>query len=138
MPATTYAGNKLIDLLVRGVAFQAPERVFLALHTANPGLTGANEITLAAWPGYTRLDFAQGAAIATGFAAAAAKATRNAKQLLFPTQNGANSVTITHWSIWDAATGGNCLWGGALTFNKTLNPTDEVVVHPNELTLEVD
>lgn len=138
MPATTYAGNKVIDLLVRGVAFPAPARVFLALHTANPGLNGANEIALAAWPGYKRLDFAMGADVATGFAAAAAKETKNAKQLLFATQDGAASVTITHWSIWDAATGGNCLWGGALTFNKTLNPTDEVVVHPNELTLQVD
>lgn len=138
MPATTYAGNKLIDHLVRGVEFLPPQRLFLALHTANPGLNGASEITLAAWPGYKRMDFALGEAVASGFAAAAAKATKNTKQLLFPTQDGAASVTITHWSIWDAATGGNCLWTGALTFNKTLNPTDEVVVHPNELTLEVD
>lgn len=138
MPATTYAGNKLIDHLVRGVAFDPPARLYMALHTANPGLTGASEIALAAWPGYKRMDFALGAAVATGFAAAAAKATKNAKQLLFPTQDGAASVTVTHWSIWDAATGGNCIWTGALTFNKTLNPTDEVVVHPNELSLEID
>lgn len=138
MPATTYTGNKLIDQLVRGVAFAPPARVYLALHTANPGVTGASEITLANWPGYARLDAAQGDAVATGFAAAAAKKTQNAKQLLFPTMDGAASVTITHWSIWDALTGGNCLWTGALTYAKTLNPTDEVVVHPTELQLEID
>ncbi|MCV9910185.1 hypothetical protein OIV19_21555 [Brucella sp. HL-2] len=138
MPATTYTGNKLIDLLVRGKAFEPPARVFIALHTADGGLTGANEMTAAKWPSYTRLDFALGEAVDTGFAVAAAKKSKNLKQLLFPTMDGAASVKITHWSIWDAATGGNCLWTGTLTYDKTLNPTDEVVVHPNELALEVE
>lgn len=138
MPATTYTGNKLIDQLVRGVAFEPPARVFLALHTADPGVTGGSEMTAAKWPSYARLDAAQGAAVGTGFAAAATKKTKNAKQLLFPTMDGAASVTITHWSLWDALTGGNCLWTGTLTYQKTLNPTDEVVVHPNELQLEID
>lgn len=138
MPATTYTGNKIIDLLVRGVAFTAPDRVYLSLHTGDPGLTGTNEVTLAAWPAYSRLDCAAGGAIATGFAAAAAKETKNAKQLLFPAQDGSNPITVSHWAIWDAATGGNCLWTGALEFSKTLDPTDEVVVHINELTLTVN
>lgn len=138
MPATTYTGNKIIDLLVRGVDFAPPARVYIALHTADGGLTGANEMTLAKWPGYKRLDIAQGAGVDTGFTAAANKKTTNTKQLLFAVMDGAASVTITHWSIWDAQNGGNCLWTGALTYQKTLNPTDEVVVHVSELALEVD
>lgn len=137
MPASTYAGNKIIDLLVRGVALPPPTHAYVSLHTADPGMTGASEVTLAAWPGYTRMQAAQGGAVDTGFTAAAAKKASNTKQLLFPTMDGAASVTLTHWSIWDAATGGNCIWSGALTFQKVLNPTDEVVIHPNELGLEI-
>ena len=138
MPASTYTGNKLLDLLLRGVAFTAPSRVFIALHTANPGLTGASDVGIAAWPAFARLDIAQGGAVATGFDAPAAKKTQNAKQLLFPMMDGAATVNVSHWSIWDALTGGNCLWAGALTYVKALNPTDEIVVHIGELDLEID
>lgn len=137
MPASTYTGNKVIDLLVRGVEFVPPTHAYVSLHTADPGLTGASEVTLAAWPSYTRMQAAQGGAVDTGFTAAAAKKASNTKQLLFPTMDGAATLTVTHWSFWDAPTGGNCIWSGALTYSKTLNPTDELVIHPNELGLEI-
>lgn len=137
MPASTYTGNKVLDLLVRGVAFVPPTHAYVSLHTADPGLTGASEVTLAKWPGYKRMQAAQGGAVDTGFTAGAAKKCSNTKQLLFPTMDGAESVTLTHWSIWDALNGGNCIWSGALTYQKVLNPTDEVVIHPTELGLEI-
>lgn len=138
MPASTYAGNKILDLILRGVAFTPPTRVYVSLHTADPGNAGANEITLAAWPAYVRRDPAQGSAIASGFSAAAGKATSNAKDILWDdAMDGAASITVTHWAVWDAATGGNCLNSGTLTANKILAPTDECVIHPGEMNVSV-
>jgi hypothetical protein len=127
MTISTYAGNKVLDLWLRGVAITVPTTIFLSLHTASPGNTGANEVTLGAWPAYVRKDLANGGAIATAFGAAAAKTTDNLIQMLFPAFNGAGTITITHVGIWDALTVGNFIFGDILTASKTLNPTDEVV-----------
>lgn len=138
MPGTNFSGNNIINLLTRGQAVTPPSRVFVALHTSDPGNLGAGEVTVAAWPAYKRQDPAAGAGVETGFGAAAGKKTANLKQMLWPTHDGAAAVTVTHWSLWDAVTGGNCLWRGALTNPKTLNPSDEIVMHIGELKLEVD
>lgn len=39
-----YAENKVLDLLVRGVAFSAPAAVFASLHTASPTDAWPNNI----------------------------------------------------------------------------------------------
>jgi len=138
MVASTYTGNALLNLLTRGVAWAAPVRVYVSLHTADPGVTGANEVTLAAWPSYVRVDAANGGAVGTGFAAAANKGNANAQELLWPAaMDGDNPITITHFALWDAAAGGNCLASGALTAPKTLAKTDEFVTHAGKLTASV-
>lgn len=137
MPASTYAGNKILDLLFRGVAFSAPARVYLSLHTADPGLNGANEVTTGNWPAYARQDPAQGGAVGGGFSAASAKAIASALQVLFPANNGAGTVIVTHFGIWDAATAGNFLFGAALTASKSVLVTDEIVFRATELNLSV-
>lgn len=93
MPASTYAANALLNLFLRGVALAAPARVYVSLHTGNPGNTGAAEVTTAAWPAYARNDAAQGGAVATGFSAAASKATKNALDLLYAPHDGAAPIT---------------------------------------------
>ena len=137
MPASTFAGNKLLDLLCRGVAWVAPTRVYVSLHTADPGNTGASEVSTAAWPAYVRKDAANGGAVGTGFTAAASKATSNALELLWPAHNGAANITVTHYALWDAVTAGNCLHSGPLTAAKTIGPTDEIVLHAGELDIAV-
>lgn len=137
MAASTYAGNTILDLLLRGVAFAAPSRVWISLHTADPALTGANEVSLVAWPAYARQDPAAGGAVGDGFDAAASKATDNALEITFPAMDGASPVTVTHFAIWDAATAGNCLLVGALSSSKTYNPTDEAVIHAGALDISV-
>ncbi|NTA80735.1 hypothetical protein A6U97_02885 [Agrobacterium tumefaciens] len=138
MPASTYAANALLNLFLRGVALAAPARLYVSLHTANPGNAGASEVTTAAWPAYTRIDAALGGAVAAGFAAAANKATENSQELLYPPHNGAAPITITHFAIWSAAAGGNMIFQGQLTAPKTLNPTDECIIHAGDLDITVD
>lgn len=137
MPASTYLGNALLNLFLRGVALSPPTRVYVSLHTADPGLTGVNEVTLAAWPAYTRRDAAVGGAVGTGFSAAAGKQSWNALDLLWAANNGAAPVTVTHFALWDAATGGNCLFADVLSASKTYQPSDEGVLHAGALSVSV-
>lgn len=137
VPASTYAGNHILDLLLRGVAFAAPARVWISLHTADPGVTGAAEVLNADWPAYARRDPAQGGAVGGGFAAAVGKATESAQQMLYAAHNGTGPIVITHFGIWDAPAAGNLLVYGSLTAAKTILPTDEVVIRAGELDVTV-
>lgn len=137
MPASTYSGNAILNLFLRGVAVAPPTSCWVSLHTADPGNTGLNEVTAGEWPAYARQEPSQGAAIATGFTAAANKATENTNQVLYPAQNGPSDVTITHFGIWDDENGGNLLFYGPLTSPRQLFPTDEIVIHATELDVGV-
>ncbi len=137
MAMSTYLANAMLDLTLRGVAFVPPANIYVSLHTADPGLDGANEVSAQTWTGYTRLETAGGAGIANGFSAAAAKSANNTKQLLFPANAGQSKVTVTHFGIWDAAAGGHFLYGDAMQQARDFNPTDEAVIYPNRLTVTV-
>lgn len=137
MPASTYAGNAILNCFLRGVAPTPPSDVFISLHTANPGNSGGGEITIAAWPAYVRRDASAGAGVADAFSPSTAKSSDIAQEVLWPAHNGVANVTITHYAIWDAISGGNCLFYGALTVPKVLQPTDELVVYPEQLTVSV-
>lgn len=135
--ASDYLENALIGAVLRGQQFSSPARVWIALHTGNPGDTGANEVTLAAFPAYVRQDAAKGGTVDQGWIAQVGGMTKNALQLIFPVHNGAAPITITHFSVWDAETGGNCLVAAPLASNRTLNPTDVFVVDVQKLTVSV-
>lgn len=138
MPATSYSGNSLLNLFLRGVAITPPARVWLSLHTGDPGINGdANEVTAANWPAYGRQDPAQGDAIETGFTVPASLETLNTKEILFPTFDGAPSITLTHFAIWDDETAGNAIFYGALVNAKTLLTDDEIIVKVNECQVKV-
>lgn len=138
MPIADYAGNNLLNSLLRAVAFPLPTKVYISLHTSDPGRGGANEVGLAAWPAYIRRDAADGGTVDTGFDAAASRSTKNAKQLLWPVNDGAGSITVTHWGLFDAPTGGNFLAYGLLTSSRTVQPADVFVCDVNKLTATVN
>lgn len=137
MTASTYAGNAILDCFLRGIAPTPPTAVYVSLHTADPGVSGTSEVSLAAWPAYVRLDAADGGALADAFDAAASKATENVNPLLWPANDGAGTVTVTHFGIWTHPTAGELIVSGALAVSKTLNPTDELVIYPDELDVSV-
>jgi hypothetical protein len=138
MPASTHLGNAILNEALRGVAYTPPTRVYISLHTSDPGNNGIDEVSVAAWPAYQRQDPAGGGAVGDGFAAASSKATTNAADIEFGANDGAGPVTVTHFGIWDAATSGNFLVGGALTDSKVIAPTDEMIIRTGNLTVEVD
>ncbi len=60
--------------------------------------------------------------------------TSNTAQILYNPVTG-SSVTVSHWMLFDALTGGNLLASGELTVTKTLNVDDVFVVNAGELDL---
>lgn len=116
-----YTEGNIIETTLRGAAFPVPAKGYIALFTADPtdaNVTG-NEVQLAAWAAYVRVDAALAGAIATGWSANANGVSSNAKVLTFPANNG-SSITITHMGIYDALTGGNLLYHAPLAASKTL------------------
>ena len=134
--ASNYTENNVINALLRGVAFPLPSKTYLSLHTANPGEAGGNEVSTSAWPSYVRKDAANGGAIATGWTDPSDGTTKNAQQILYPSHNGASAITITHWAIYDAPTGGNLLVYASLNTSRTLQPGDVFVFDANALTVQ--
>lgn len=80
-----------------------PSSWFVGLHTANPGRTGANEVTTGDDAAYVRK--AATFDVADAGSDGIFEATNDADVVYDPAGVGA-SYTVTHISIWTAATGG--------------------------------
>lgn len=74
---------------------------YASLHTADPGLTGASEVTGGSY-----------ARQAITFDAPAGGVSANSAALTFTDMP---SVTVTHVGVWDAATVGNFVYGDVLS-----------------------
>ncbi|SEH89764.1 phage tail fiber protein [Paraburkholderia hospita] len=135
--ASNYTENNVINSLLRGAAFPVSPGVYLSLHTADPNDVGAAEVAPASWPSYVRRDSTVGDTLANAWTPPADGVTSNAKQVLYPSQNGASSITLTHFGLWDAANGGNFLAGAALYAPRTLNPGDVFVFDVASLTVRM-
>jgi hypothetical protein len=85
--------------MLGGTAFSAPATVYASAHTADPGLTGANEVT---GTGYAR------AAISWAAASVKAKSSNAAVSITFPNTGGPWNVPFA--GIWDASSSGNFLF----------------------------
>lgn len=119
MGATQYGENQALTALLTGG--------YVALHTADP--TVGNEVTGGA---YARQ--AYGAFTLTGTNPASAK---NNSLIEFPTAS-ALWGTITHFSIWDQASGGNMRLTGTITDPKIIGSGDVVRWLANALTVTAD
>lgn len=104
MDTATALGNKILDHLRGGTAWTQPAGLYLSAHTADPLLTGANEVTVAGTNSYARQAITFGTAAASKSIANTVAAT-----ITMPSTLGANTE-VTWLGIWDAATGGNFLY----------------------------
>lgn len=127
MSKANYAETAVVDWLLGGATPTRPSARYLALHTADPGETGATSELSGA--GYARQ--------AVTFGAASAGAASNTSSHSF-TASGANWGTVTHFSIWDAATTGNCLYSGALSVSRTINDGESATVASGAITVTED
>lgn len=109
MALSTFLRNALLDHYLGGSAYTQPTPK-ISLHTADPGITGANEVTGGS---YVRK--------LPTFSAAASGSKASSADIDF---TGMPACTVTHVGIWDATSAGNFLQGGALAASKVVNVGD--------------
>ena len=111
--------HSFLDHIVGNATWTSPAPVFIALHTATPGTTGASEASGAGASNYVRVE-----APAASWGAAVSSSMANSAAITFP--EGGDAQTITHFSVWSAITAGDFLRGGALTasfaYNSNITP----------------
>lgn len=99
MDFSTYLGNAVVDHMLRNQAFTPPATIYLAAHSADPALTGTNEIS---GSGYAR--------VAVAFSAASSKSTSNNAQVQISMPSAGGPYTVAWLGVWDASTAGNFLF----------------------------
>jgi hypothetical protein len=109
---TTYA-NKVLNHMHTATASTAPAGNFVQLHTADPGVAGTTAVSAFGSTGRKTLTF--------NTASAGAVASSNAPQWA---TWASGTETITHISVWDAASTGNFLYSIALATSKTVTNGD--------------
>lgn len=121
MSLSTYLKNKILDHLFGGTAYTPPATIYKALHTADPTATGlVGELSGNA---YARVAVTNDV---SHWPNASGGSKSNAIAISFPTPTPSGWGIVTHYSYWDAPTGGNCLHYGALAAAKTINAGDPV------------
>lgn len=137
-----YLENKLIDHLLRATAYTAPANTYVGLLTAAPSDAGGG--TEVSGGSYARVSVASGTSAWTatqggtsGASSGTGGTTSNAATINFATPS-AGWGTVTHFGVYDASTGGNLLFYGALTASKVINSGDSVSFAAGALTLQID
>ena len=114
MAITAYLDDLILNHIFGGATYTQPSTVYASLHTADPGGTGANELS---GTGYAR--------VAITFGAASGGTKSNSAEVTFgPNSGGSAWTAVTHMAIWDASTGGNALSEIALGTSKTVAASD--------------
>lgn len=98
----------------------ATQPLYVALHTGDPGTTGANEVS--------NSTYARQLTGAFGAISTATSVVTNSSVITFPT--GGNGETVTHASIRYGSSAGTYLFGGALgssfAYNAGVTPVFDV------------
>lgn len=123
--------NRLIDQLFRGQAAPTTTTLHVGLLTAAPSDSGGG--TEVSGGSYARVAVSSSLANWAGTQSAGSTVassgsggqTSNNVAITFPTPT-AGWGNVTHFGIYDASTGGNLLFWGALTIAKTINQADTV------------
>lgn len=102
---SNYLKDKLLNATLRNTTYTSPSAVYIALHTADP--TDAALSTEASGVNYQR----QAATFSAPQAASGGgRKVQLSSTVLFPVTGAGGWGTVTHWSLWDAQSGGNMLF----------------------------
>jgi len=111
---SNYLENALINATLRNTTYTSPSVVYAGLFTSDP--TDAGSGTEVSGGSYARK--------AITFAAPSNGVTTNSAAACEFDQATGSWGTITHFGIFDALSGGNLLYHGALTTSKTIASGD--------------
>lgn len=112
--ATVAELNQVLSSLV-GTGTNQKNAKYISLHTASPGTTGANEVTGGTY-----------ARVATTWGAVSGGAVTGSQVTI----NVPASTTITHWGIWDAASGVTYYDGGLLPSSQSYGSAGTYLLTP--------
>ena len=136
--ASTYTKNNILGAVLQGTIMPLPVAgTYISLHTTDPGATGVGEMGTLAWPSYVRRRAEAAGAMGTGWTTPVTGVSANTNQMTYPAQDGAASITVTHFAIWDQLTNGNMISSAVLTTPRTLLLGDILVFDVGSLTVTV-
>ena len=123
--------NSLVDQIFRGQTAPTTSTLYIGLYTAAPSDTGGG--TELSGSGYARVSVTSSLANWAGTQSAGSTtassgtggATSNNTAITFP-EPTSGWGQVQAFGVFDAATGGNLLFHGSLTINKTINEGDTV------------
>jgi hypothetical protein len=124
---SNYLENALLNHVLKNTVMTQPASLNVALFTTDP--TDAGTGTEVAGNGYARRPVT--------FGVASNGSASNNADVLFAVATGSWG-TITHIGIYDAATGGNLLWHGALSTSKAIAINDQFKIASGNLTVSLD
>ncbi len=110
-----YAEKEILDWLMTGSSVTRPTSWHVALFTTAPSDAGGG--TEVSGNGYSR----QSVTFSDANSPAGTTSNSNAQSF---TASGGNWGTITHMGVFDASSGGNLLWHGALSNSRIVNDGD--------------
>lgn len=127
MSISNYYEDKILDHMIRGVAFTPPTTIYASLHTGDPGEDGL-------------LNTVSVARVAVSFNASSGGQIALTSAVDFTSMPTATNISYV--GLWDAAgtgtppTGGNSLWSGALTTPRSTTSGDTLRVSTLTVTLD--
>jgi hypothetical protein len=101
--------NSILDALFNQTNWTAPTAIYLSLHTADPGTTGASESNDGT---YARIN------VTASFSAASSAACTNSAAIEYAALT--TGGTFTHYGLWSAVSAGTFYHGGDINPDKAV------------------
>lgn len=129
-----YTAQATIKYWMNGTAMPSVTHRYLAVFTADPkdDNSGSSNEVSGTW--YARQIADTWTTPVSNPDGTSGTVVKNDVQITFPAVSG-SSVTVTHWGLYDALSGGNLLYSGALTIPKTLNAYDVLTLATQQLVM---
>lgn len=122
--------DHVLNALFNNTAVAAMANIYLSLHTGDPGETdasaAANEVS---GNNYGRT--------AITFGASSSGTVTQDNTVTFPAPSGSWG-TVTHWGVWDASSGGNCIVSGPFTTSMAPASGLGVIIPSGTISISID
>lgn len=133
---TNYLEEAWLKHILEGTAFTVPTTIALALHTADPGETGASECANS--NNYARKT-CKAAFDDAAISSAGVYRKIVQKSDIVMNQASGSWGTVTHWSLWDSITyaDGNCLAYGSFSAGKPIANLQTPKILASEIVISI-
>lgn len=127
---SNYAEDKVLDHSLGTASWTAPTNIYVGLFLTGNDPTDANSGTEISGNGYAR--------VTATFTAASGGSTSNDSAITFAAASGGNWGEVSYVGLYDASTGGNLIYHGAVTTPKTIEDGDTFSIATGSLTISLD